>query len=60
VFPTASHPGAPHLGAVRFAALARSTEMPVYALGGIDAENVMRLRQAGIAGIAAIGAVTGG
>lgn len=59
VFATASHPGAPHLGAVRFAALARSTEMPVYALGGVDVETVMRLRSAGIAGVAAIGALAG-
>jgi thiamine-phosphate pyrophosphorylase len=59
VFPTKSHPGAPHLGAVRFAALVRSADMPVYALGGVDAENVARLRPAGIAGIAAIGAVSG-
>ncbi len=59
VFPTASHPGTPHLGGVRFAALARSTEMPVYALGGVDVETVMRLRPAAIAGIAAIGALAG-
>lgn len=59
VFATRSHPGAPHLGAVRFAALVRTTDMPVYALGGVDEETVSRLRAAGIAGIAAIGAVAG-
>ncbi len=59
VFPTRSHPGAPHLGAVRFAALARSAGVPVYALGGIDVETAARLRPAGAAGIAAIGAVAG-
>lgn len=57
VFGTRSHPGAPHLGAVRFAALVRTTDMPVYALGGVDEETVSRLRPAGIAGVAAIGAV---
>ncbi|MGE0665264.1 MAG: thiamine phosphate synthase [Sphingomonadales bacterium] len=59
VFPTRSHPGARHLGPVRFAALARSTDMPVYALGGVDGGNIMRLRACGSAGIAAIGAVAG-
>ena len=59
VFPTRSHPGAPHLGTVRFAALVRSTDMPVYALGGVDGGNVSQLRSAGIAGVAAIGAVAG-
>jgi thiamine-phosphate pyrophosphorylase len=59
VFATRSHPGAPHLGAVRFAALVRTTDMPVYALGGVDEETVSRLRAAGIAGIAAIGAIAG-
>ena len=57
VFATRSHPGAPHLGTVRFAALVRTTDMPVYALGGVDEKTVSRLRPAGIAGVAAIGAV---
>ena len=59
VFATRSHPGAPHLGTVRLAALVRTTDMPVYALGGVDEETVSRLRAAGIAGIAAIGAIAG-
>ncbi|MBI1180394.1 MAG: thiamine phosphate synthase [Alphaproteobacteria bacterium] len=57
VFATASHPGAPHLGAVRFAGMARRAGLPIYALGGIDATSAARLRPAGAAGIAAIGAV---
>lgn len=59
VFPTRSHPDAPSLGSVRFAALVRSTDMPVYALGGVDTETIDRLRPAGIAGVAAIGALAG-
>jgi thiamine-phosphate pyrophosphorylase len=34
--PTRSHPGAPALGRMRFAALARATRLPVIALGGVD------------------------
>jgi thiamine-phosphate pyrophosphorylase len=60
VFPTRSHPGAPHLGSIRFAALAGSTDMPVYALGGMDADSIRRLRGAEMAGVAAIGAISAG
>ena len=38
VFPTRSHPGAPHLGADRFHALAALAQSPVIALGGMDPE----------------------
>jgi thiamine-phosphate pyrophosphorylase len=54
VFPTASHPGAPALGALRFAAMTRSCPLPIYALGGIAAGNAARLTNSGAAGIAAI------
>lgn len=57
VLPTASHPGAPHLGIVRFAGLVRRVPgLAVYALGGIDGTTVGRLAGSGAAGIAAIGA----
>jgi thiamine-phosphate pyrophosphorylase len=59
VFTTKSHPGAPTLGPVRFAALVRRAGPPVYALGGVDSETARRLRDAGAAGIAAIGGITG-
>jgi thiamine-phosphate pyrophosphorylase len=59
VFPSRSHPGAPALGTVRFAALIRSTGMPVYALGGVDDQSIGRLRHTGDSGVAAIGAVAG-
>ena len=56
VFPTASHPGARPLGPVRFAALARSAPLPVYALGGIDPRRARRLAGTGACGLAGIGA----
>jgi thiamine-phosphate pyrophosphorylase len=58
VFPTASHPGAPALGAVRFARLVREAPIPVYALGGIDARGAARLLGSGAIGIAALGALS--
>jgi thiamine-phosphate pyrophosphorylase len=60
VFPTASHPGAPCLGPLRFARLARLSPVLVYALGGITAAAVRRLKGAGAAGYAAVGALTNG
>ncbi len=55
IFPTASHPGAPVLGAVRANALAQQCRSPVYALGGITPANARSLH--GFVGIAAIGAL---
>jgi len=57
VLPTASHPGARVLGAVRFAALCARAPLPVYALGGIGRGTARRLHGARVAGIAAIGGV---
>lgn len=56
-FPTASHPGEPALGAVRWSAMARQSRVPVVALGGIDGANIRRLW--GCAGVAAISALAG-
>jgi thiamine-phosphate pyrophosphorylase len=63
VFPTRSHPGAPALGAVRFAALVhglrrRGISMRVIALGGVTGTNAARLVHAGASGLAAIGALS--
>ena len=55
VFPTRSHKGANTLTPVRAAFIARSIDFPVYALGGVDATNAMRL--SGFSGIAAIGSL---
>ncbi len=56
-FPTASHPGAPALGPVRFAALARAARLPVIALGGVDARRARRLAGTGARGAAAVAAL---
>jgi len=44
VFPTRSHPGAPVLGSVRFAHLARTANRPVIALGGMTKGRARALR----------------
>jgi thiamine-phosphate pyrophosphorylase len=44
------------LGAVRFAALARTVEPPVVALGGVNGRNAARVIGAGAAGLAAVDA----
>lgn len=52
--PTRSHPGAPALGRLRFAALVRATRLPVIALGGVDAKRGAMAMQVGAYGWAAI------
>jgi len=54
VFPTASHPGTPTLGSVRFAAYVRSVQCPVIALGGVTLQTQQRLAQSGAYGLAGI------
>jgi thiamine-phosphate pyrophosphorylase len=56
VFESASHPDIPALGAVRANAMVRQVELPVYALGGVTAQNAGQLR--GFVGIAAISALS--
>jgi thiamine-phosphate pyrophosphorylase len=58
IFPTESHPGAPALGAVRWAALARAHggKLRICALGGVDATSIRRVAP-DAAGIGAIGAL---
>lgn len=55
VFPTASHPESRPLGPRRFAALARSSPLPVYALGGVNARRMRLLAGSGAAGVATVG-----
>jgi thiamine-phosphate pyrophosphorylase len=57
VFATASHPGRRTLGPLRFAALARSSPLPVYGLGGIEGGNARRLVGSAAVGLAALGAL---
>jgi len=56
LFATRSHPGAPALGPMRFAALARATRLPVIALGGIDVRRGRAAIRLGAYGWAAIDA----
>jgi len=51
VFPTRSHPGALHLGPLRFQLLARRALCPVVALGGMDRRRARQLRGYGWAAI---------
>ncbi|GGG31734.1 hypothetical protein GCM10010964_19640 [Caldovatus sediminis] len=59
-FPTASHPGQPALGPLRWAALARRLPRGgrAAALGGVGPATVRRLPRARLLGLAAIGALT--
>ncbi len=57
-WPTASHPGAPALGLLRWRIIAAQSPIPVCALGGVDARRLPTLRNAKVcAGIGAIGAL---
>jgi thiamine-phosphate pyrophosphorylase len=60
VFATASHRDRVPLGPARVRMIAAAIPIPVYALGGVDARNAGLLKGAGIAGIAAIGALAPG
>ncbi len=53
-FATSSHPGRQPLGALKVRLIASRAGLPVYALGGINASTIARLRCANLAGIAAI------
>ena len=44
VFPTRSHPGTNVLGPVRFRLLARHAQVPVIALGGVNAHRARGLK----------------
>lgn len=52
VLPTASHPGAPTLGWQRFAELAATSPIPVYALGGLSAGMLDEAQGHGAHGVA--------
>jgi thiamine-phosphate pyrophosphorylase len=54
VFPTQSHPEGRAIGVLRFSAWAKKAALPVYGLGGINDQNIRRLRCSGTAGWAAI------
>ncbi len=54
VLPTESHPGAETLGWESFSAIAGATKLPVYALGGMNAQLLMLAKQNGAYGVAGI------
>ena len=56
VFATRSHPGTGALGRARFGLLVRGLDVPVIALGGMDARRAAGLWQIGLYGWAAIDA----
>jgi thiamine-phosphate pyrophosphorylase len=56
VFVTESHRGTPALTSARARLIARGVKMPVFALGGVSAQNAASL--SGFSGLAAIGALT--
>jgi thiamine-phosphate pyrophosphorylase len=58
IFATQSHTDRAPLGLTRLRTIARTSPIPIYALGGIDAENAESLKNIPLAGIAAIGALT--
>jgi thiamine-phosphate pyrophosphorylase len=57
VYPTSSKPGLPPRGVLQLAGIVESVEVPVLAIGGIDASNVHEVLRTGCAGIALISAV---
>jgi thiamine-phosphate pyrophosphorylase len=57
VFATPSHPGGAALSPMRANLIASAAKRPVYALGGINAHNALRLSPGAFAGFAAIGAL---
>jgi len=59
VFPTVSHAERAFIGTVRFRLIASRSPIPVYALGGVNAETAGRLKDAPLAGIAAIDGLLG-
>jgi len=59
VFATLSHKDRASLGVPRFRMMALRSPIRVYALGGVNADNVGRLQSAPLAGIAAIDGLVG-
>ena len=54
VLPTQTHPQAQALGWARFADLCESARLPVYAIGGVAADQVLHVRNHGGQGVAGI------
>jgi thiamine-phosphate pyrophosphorylase len=54
VFPSGSASAGRPMGLLRLALLARGAGLPVYALGGVNARTAARLKDLGLAGLAAV------
>lgn len=52
---TSSHADTRPIGVLPFAAMAQASRVPVYALGGVDSSDALRLHALGAAGLAGIG-----
>lgn len=59
VYPTSSKPGLPPRGLLELAEIVESIDVPVLAIGGIDASNVQEVLRTGCAGIAVISTIIG-
>ncbi len=57
VFATSSHPDREPLGPIQVRLMAARAGVPVYALGGVNTRTIARLKDASLAGIAAIEAL---
>ena len=57
VFPSRSPSAGRPIGALRFRALVRASELPVYALGGVTPRTAQALKACGAAGLAAVEAL---
>jgi thiamine-phosphate pyrophosphorylase len=55
VFATLSHPNRSHIGPLRLRTLANLMDVPIFALGGIDAQSAKQLTGARLAGLASVG-----
>jgi 8-oxo-dGTP diphosphatase len=54
---TSSHPGEPGLGWEKFKQISHQFKQPVYALGGMTADDLAEAKAAGAQGVAAIAAL---
>jgi thiamine-phosphate pyrophosphorylase len=59
VFPSRSPSAGRPMGVLAFARLCRAAGLPVYALGGVNARTVGRLKNSGAIGLAAVEALSG-
>ncbi len=59
ILPSASPSAVRPLGLMRASGLVRQSRLPVYALGGIQAQSIRRLKGFGFSGVAAIGGLSG-